>query len=43
MKEKVSSFPRSFDTVLSKEFDMQGEILSGGEEQKYLWQDFCSR
>lgn len=34
MKEKVSSYSHSFDTILSKEFDMQGEILSGGEAQK---------
>ena len=34
MLDKVSSYSHSLDTILSKEFDIQGEVLSGGEEQK---------
>ncbi len=32
--DKISSFPRGLDTVLTREFDDKGENLSGGEAQK---------
>lgn len=31
---KVDSFSKGIDTILTKEFDEAGEILSGGEQQK---------
>ncbi|MBR4084374.1 MAG: ABC transporter ATP-binding protein [Lachnospiraceae bacterium] len=34
--EKISSLPLGIDTVLTKEFDEKGIILSGGEYQKIL-------
>lgn len=34
MLEKVESFSDGIDTILTKEFDKNGEILSGGEQQK---------
>ena len=33
-KEKCSSFPSGVETVISKEFDNNGVVLSGGEQQK---------
>ena len=32
--DKVTSLPKSYDTVLTKEFDSDGVIFSGGEYQK---------
>ena len=34
--EKVMSLPRKADTVLTKEFDEEGALLSGGEIQKIV-------
>ena len=31
---KVASFPMGVDTLMTKEFDIEGEQLSGGEQQK---------
>lgn len=32
--EKISTFPNGIDTILTKEFDDDGEVLSGGQAQK---------
>lgn len=32
--EKISTFPKGIDTILTKEFDDDGEVLSGGQAQK---------
>lgn len=34
MKEKVETFPKGIDTALTKEFQEDGQNLSGGEAQK---------
>jgi len=34
--DKINSLPAGIDTVLTKEFDEKGEILSGGEFQKIV-------
>ena len=34
--EKVMSLPKGFDTTLTREFDDQGAVLSGGEFQKIV-------
>ncbi len=34
MYDKIMSFPKGIDTVLTREFDDDGENLSGGESQK---------
>ncbi|GHV40409.1 multidrug ABC transporter permease [Clostridia bacterium] len=34
--EKVSSLPKGMDTVLTKEFEEDGAVLSGGEYQKII-------
>lgn len=34
--EKVASFPNGMNTVLTKEFDSDGVVLSGGEQQKIV-------
>jgi len=34
LKEKIESFPRGVDTMMTKEFDKDGEVLSGGQAQK---------
>ena len=34
--DKVSSLPRGIDTMMTKEFDKDGAVLSGGEQQKIV-------
>ncbi len=34
--EKVQSLPKGLDTVMTKEFDSEGAVLSGGEQQKIV-------
>ncbi len=34
--DKVSSLPNGMDTVMTKEFDKDGAVLSGGEQQKIV-------
>ncbi len=34
LKEKIDSFPKGLDTMMTKEFDKEGEVLSGGQTQK---------
>ncbi len=34
--EKVKSLPNSMDTIMTKEFDKEGVVLSGGEQQKVV-------
>ena len=34
LKEKIDSFPKGLDTMMTKEFDKDGEVLSGGQAQK---------
>ena len=34
LKEKIDSFSRGLDTMMTKEFDKDGEVLSGGQAQK---------
>ena len=34
IKEKVGTFPQGISTLLTKEFDESGQMLSGGEQQK---------
>lgn len=34
--EKVNTFSNGMDTILTKEFDQQGAVLSGGEVQKII-------
>lgn len=35
IQEKVRSLPHGMDTVLTREFDEEGAVLSGGEAQKF--------
>ncbi len=32
--DKINSFPQKENTLMTKEFDLSGELLSGGEQQK---------
>ncbi|MDE6728348.1 MAG: ABC transporter ATP-binding protein/permease [Oscillospiraceae bacterium] len=34
--DKVQSFPSGMDTIMTKEFDSSGAVLSGGEQQKLV-------
>lgn len=34
--EKVQSLPKGMDTIMTKEFDSEGTVLSGGEQQKLV-------
>ena len=34
--DKVESLPKGMDTVMTKEFDKDGAVLSGGEQQKIV-------
>ncbi|MBO5166898.1 MAG: ABC transporter ATP-binding protein [Lachnospiraceae bacterium] len=34
--EKVKSLPNGMDTIMTKEFDKEGVVLSGGEQQKVV-------
>ena len=34
--EKVSSLPKGIDTIMTREFDNEGAVLSGGEQQKLV-------
>ena len=34
--EKVKSLPNGMDTIMTKEFDKEGVVLSGGEQQKIV-------
>ncbi len=34
--EKVKSLPKGMDTIMTKEFDKDGVVLSGGEQQKIV-------
>ena len=34
LKEKVGTFSQGIDTLMTKEFDESGEMMSGGEQQK---------
>lgn len=36
LKEKIESLPKGLDTMLTKEFDDNGLVLSGGERQKLV-------
>jgi ATP-binding cassette subfamily B protein len=36
LKEKIENLPAGLDTVLTKEFDDNGLVLSGGERQKLV-------
>ena len=36
MKERIERLPKKFDTNLTKEFDKDGEVMSGGEYQKLV-------
>ncbi len=34
--DKVESLPKGIDTIMTKEFDSEGAVLSGGEQQKIV-------
>lgn len=34
--EKIMSLPKGMDTIMTKEFDKEGVVLSGGEQQKIV-------
>ena len=34
--EKIQSLPKGMDTIMTKEFDNEGALLSGGEQQKIV-------
>lgn len=34
--DKIMTFPKGIDTILTREFDEEGELLSGGETQKIV-------
>ena len=34
--EKIQSLPKGMDTIMTKEFDSDGAVLSGGEQQKLV-------
>lgn len=36
LKEKIEALPKGLDTILTKEFDNDGLVLSGGERQKLV-------
>lgn len=43
LSEKVASFSMGIDTLMTKEFDVKGEQLSGGEQQKLAISHVYSR